>query len=78
MLLDVTAVEIEMGFRLLLTFENGERRRFEMTPLLGRKPFLALQDPRLFAQTRVEDGTVVWPGELDIAPETLYEKSVAV
>ena len=29
-------------------------------------------------QAWVECGTVVWPGETDVAPETLYERSVRV
>jgi hypothetical protein len=74
-LLDVTAVETTSDFALVLTFENGERRRFDMTPLLGRKPFDALRPLQRFAQARVEHGTVVWPGEIDVAPETLYERS---
>ncbi len=28
-----------------------------------------------FRQARVEHGTVVWPGNIDIAPETLYDRS---
>jgi hypothetical protein len=76
-LLDVIAVEVEPNFRLLLTFENGERRRLDMASWLRRKPFVPLQDARLFAAARVEYGTVVWPGEVDVAPEALYERSVA-
>lgn len=77
-LLDVTAVETTPDFALVLRFENGERRRFDMTPLLGRKPFEGLAVPARFAEARVNYGTVVWPGEIDVAPETLYARSVPV
>ena len=29
-----------------------------------------------FAIKEVENGTVTWPGNIDIDPETLYERSV--
>lgn len=31
-----------------------------------------------FEFAHVDYGTVVWPGEIDVAPETLYEGSVPV
>ncbi len=31
----------------------------------------------VFEQAYVLAGTVNWPGNIDIAPETLYERSVA-
>jgi hypothetical protein len=75
MLLDVVKVEAEAGYTLVLEFENGERRRFDVKPLLDRRPFERLRNLGLFAMAKVEYGTVVWPGNIDIAPETLYDRS---
>jgi hypothetical protein len=76
MLLDVIAVTPLADFQLALEFQNGERRRFDMRPLLTVKPWSRIASPALFERVRVEYGTAVWPGEIDIAPETLYDDSV--
>jgi hypothetical protein len=55
---------------------NGEKRRFDMRPYLHLPIYRCLENPAFFALARVDYGTVVWPGEIDIAPETLYELSV--
>lgn len=74
-LLDVVSVEAQTDYTLLLEFENGERRVFDMLPYLDKKPFVRLKGSPLFALASVDYGTVVWPGEIDIAPETLYDRS---
>ncbi|MDI6739287.1 MAG: DUF2442 domain-containing protein [Candidatus Edwardsbacteria bacterium] len=75
---DVVSVEPQQNNTLLIVFENGEKRRFDMTPLLERKPFTKLKNSPLFMKAAVGLGTVVWPGDIDIAPETLWDKSVPV
>jgi hypothetical protein len=55
---------------------NGEKRRFDMRPYLHLPIYRCLENPAFFALARVDYGTVVWPDEIDIAPETLYELSV--
>ncbi|TXT21757.1 MAG: hypothetical protein FD134_2584 [Gallionellaceae bacterium] len=75
-LLDVVKVEVGADYALLLEFENGEKRVFDMRPFMDKKPFVKIKDTPLFAQARVGYGTVVWPGNIDIAPETLYDRSV--
>jgi hypothetical protein len=71
----VTSVAVEPNFQLALTFSNGEKRRFDMRPYLHLPIYRRLENPAFFALARVDYGTVVWPGEIDIAPETLYELS---
>ncbi len=74
-LLDVISVRVLPAFKLDLVFENGERRRFDMTPYLQKPPFHRLLQAGRFALATIDYGTVVWPGEIDIAPETLYDRS---
>jgi hypothetical protein len=35
--------------------------------------FVALRDPARFAEARVTDGVVTWPGDLDLAPDAMYD-----
>jgi len=74
-LLDVISVQTTPDYRLYLEFENGEKRVFDMSPYMDKRPFASLKGSPLFAMARVDYGTVVWPGNIDIAPETLYDRS---
>jgi hypothetical protein len=78
MLIDVVTVVVRRDYRLVLEFENGERRLFDMRPLLTIKPWDRIAALPLFLRARVDCGTVVWPGEIDIAPETLYDDSLPI
>ncbi len=48
-LLDVVRVEAKPDHTLVLEFENGELRVFDMTPLLDKQPFVHLKSVALFA-----------------------------
>lgn len=75
-LLDVISVTPHENHTLHLTFENNEQRVFDMAPHLDFKPYRKLQLVPLFMKARVENGTVAWPGNIDIAPETLWDCSL--
>jgi hypothetical protein len=75
-LLDVVKVKARQGHLLDLEFENGEKRVFDMQPYLDKRPFNQLKNSPLFDLASVGYGTVIWPGNLDIAPETLYDRSI--
>lgn len=74
--MDIISVTPSQDFQLMLVFANGERRQFDMNPLLAMKPWNRIAAPAVFARARVDYGTVVWPGEIDVAPKTLYLDSV--
>ncbi len=75
MLLDVVNVEPLSEYKLSLEFENQEKRIFDVTPYLEMGVFRQLKDKNIFSRAFIEGGTVMWPGEIDIAPETLYDRS---
>lgn len=62
--------------KLHLTFTNGEAGVYDCSDLLGFGVFKELADIHYFAQAQVVDGTVAWPHEQDICPDTLYLDSV--
>lgn len=72
MLPSVTAVQALPDYYLSLTCDNGEHKYFDMSPYLQFPVFQRLQNPGFFGLARIDYGTVTWPGEIDIAPETLY------
>lgn len=72
----VAAVEALDGFRLRVRFLDGVEGTVEMSSLLHSPRagvFAPLADPSLFARVFVEHGAVSWPGELDLAPDAMYQ-----
>lgn len=69
------AVPLE-NFRLRLTFANGEKRIFDVSPYVAYPAFKRLANPAFFSLAHTDHGTVAWPGKIDICPDTLYVESV--
>jgi hypothetical protein len=59
-------------FQLEITFTNGETGLYDCRPLLDFGVFRELKDLSYFRQARAELGTVVWPHQQDLCPDTLY------
>lgn len=64
------------SYQLSLVFTNGEEGIYDCSSLLELGVFKELKNKHYFNQASVIDGTVVWPHEQDICPDTLYLDSV--
>jgi hypothetical protein len=71
----VISVRAKDNYKLELEFDNGEMGTYDCAPLLNFGVFQELRDEQYFRQVRAEGGTIVWPHEQDICPDTLYEDS---
>ena len=71
----VKSVEAKDDYCLLLTFENGEKRVFDLKPYLNKGVFARLQNVALFKTVRVVSGSVEWHGEIGLSYDTLYMES---
>ena len=75
MYLAVRNVKPQDNYMLLLTFENGENRQFDMKPYLEIGIFKELKDLSLFKTVKTSFDTIEWANEADFDPEVLYQKS---
>jgi Protein of unknown function (DUF2442) len=72
----VKSVVTTDDYRLILTFTKGEVGTFDCSHLLEFGVFREFQNVAYFRSASVVEGTVAWPNEQDICPDTLYEGSV--
>lgn len=71
----VKAVKARDNYKLEIIFSSGEVGIYDCNPLLNFGVFTELKDKIYFQQARAAYGTVVWPHEQDICPDTLYVDS---
>ena len=65
--------------RMEVVFNDGETRLFDGNSLLKGEAFAPLADEKTFADCTLDYETLTWlGGELDVAPEFVYENSIAV
>ena len=74
----VVAAKANDDFSLDLQFDDGSVRRFNIKPYLEYGIFTDLKDKDYFKKVTVAYGTIQWPNEQDISPETLYLESTVV
>jgi Protein of unknown function (DUF2442) len=72
----VVDVQALPGYRLRVRFNDGTEGEVDMSRLIQAPHagvFAALRDEALFRQVHVALGAVTWPGDLDLAPDAMYQ-----
>lgn len=72
----VASARVTNDLSMLVVFTTGETRLLDATVLLKYPAFAKLANPTVFAEFSIDHGVLCWlGGEIDIAPERLYELS---
>jgi len=77
MYLSVIDVKPLSDHRILLQFENHEKRIMDMTPFLTLGAYQELVDNSLFNGVKLCFDTIEWPNGVDFDPELLYSLSIS-
>ncbi len=76
MILNVTKVEYAGDYRVILQFDNGEKKIVDLKDTIfndRRAIFEPLRKKDFFQDFHVKFNTISWKNEADFAPEFLYE-----
>jgi hypothetical protein len=70
---DIVEVTPEPGYSLFIRFEDGLTGRVRLRKENLTGALAPLRDPRFFSQVFIDHGAVAWPGDIDLAPDAMYE-----
>lgn len=73
MLIEVIRAEYMDGYRLLLLFNNGERKIVDLSNSLKGIVYTPLKDVNYFKRFSIKFNTVEWENGADFAPEYFYK-----
>ncbi|MHC9539151.1 MAG: DUF2442 domain-containing protein [Vulcanimicrobiota bacterium] len=74
----VTDVKTLDEYKLLLTFENGVQKIYDMKDKLTGYYLESLKDTELFKQAFIEAGAIEWPNGASVCHDELYRNGEAI
>ncbi len=78
MTLSAVKVKPLEGYKLLITFDNGEDRIYDVNALIRGDWFGQLKNMDIFNTVHIAGISVEWEGGRDVCPDDLYYNSVPV
>ena len=63
------------NYMLEITFENGEKKIFDVKPYLKFKLFNELKNEKEFRKVKIAGLSIEWENGADICPDELYYNS---
>jgi len=64
------------NYFLLISFNNGENKIFDVKPMISGSWFGELWDKSIFDTVRISGNTVEWVNGQDVCPDDLYYLSI--
>jgi len=65
-------------YKIEVSFADGTTGIADLAPRLSQGPlgdgFDPLCDEKMFARVFLDHGALTWPGEIDLAPDAMYER----
>lgn len=68
-------VKILEDYILEITFDNGEKKQFDVKPYMKFKIFKELEDKNKFKKVKISGLSIEWENGADICPDELYNNS---
>jgi hypothetical protein len=76
MFYDALYVTYVKDYLLEVVFKDGARGCVDFSDIEHTGVFARFADPDYFRQVYIAEGVLTWPpGDIDIAPETVYERA---
>ena len=73
-----TNVKALEDYEVLVTFETGEVKKYDMKPYISGSWFGELSDKDYFKKVSCNGDTIEWENGQDVCPDDLYLLSIAV
>ena len=69
------SIEVKDNYILLIEFDNGEKRYFDVKPYFEKKAFEGLKNINMFKTVKIGGLSIEWDNGVDICPDELYNNS---
>lgn len=71
-------VKVLENYELEITFNNNEKRKFDVKPYFKFKQFKELKNIEEFQTVKVAGLSIEWQNGADICPDELYNNSIKI
>lgn len=63
------------NYELLVTFQNGEKKVFDVKPILSMPLYQPLQNKAFFNLAKADGMCISWNDDVDLCPDMVYSDS---
>ena len=70
--------KVNGNLSIILHYENNENRELNLEKYMISEYFKELEDIDYLSNFKIQDNTLSWENEQDIAPETIYKDSILI